>query len=90
MLTKITIILCYNSRRIVAGLIAIYFVMLLVLKNRYHEIIQRFDIPVFFLLLGFYLGLNLMTWIIKYLNKKEIKEHLIFQKLISKEGTKHK
>ena len=88
MITRIIILLCYNSRRITVGLIGIYFILLFIFKNDYHEKIQKFDLPVFFLLLGFYLGLNLMAWIIKFLNKKETKEHPTLQKLLTKKGSK--
>jgi len=84
MIKKILIILCYNSRRITVGIIGLYFLALLVLRNRYYEVIQKFDLPVFFLLLGFYLGLNLMTYIIRFLNKQTTKEHPTFKRLTSK------
>jgi len=84
--TKILIILGYNSRRIVNTLFGFYLLLLVILYGS----VYKSDLPwvyvyLFFFILGLFVGMNLMTWIIKFLNKKEINEKPTFQKLIKKD-----
>lgn len=87
MLTKILILLGYNSRRIVAGGLFIYLFILVLLKRTYFNgTIPDKHIYLFFILLGFYFGMNVMAKIIRFLNKSNIVNHPTFQKLISNNG----
>jgi hypothetical protein len=83
-LEKFIIIILYNSRKILAWLMAIYFVSIIFLRNKYDDVISKFDLPVLFLFIGLYFGMSLMAWIIKYLNKPSIKENPTLRKLLDK------
>ena len=87
MIEKVLIILCYNSRKITAWIMGTYFVIMIFLKSHSDNlIIKKFDLPIFYLLIGFYLGLNLMAWIIKFLNSDKIMQNPTFQRLKNKEN----
>jgi hypothetical protein len=81
--TKILILITYNSRRITAIIVFVYIVFLLEMKRI--ELKKELpDIYIFLVLIEFYLGLNIMTREVKFLNKKEIDNHTTFQKITSK------
>lgn len=91
MIDRFLIIICFNSRKITTWIIGIYFIVMIFLKSSLENtIIKKFELPIFYLLIGFYIGINLMAWIIKFLNKEEVKNNPTFQRLKNNEQLKKK
>ena len=63
----------------------LYFLAILILKNKYSDIIEKINLPILFLFIGLYFGMSLMAWIVKYLNKPSTKEHPSYKKLTTKQ-----
>jgi hypothetical protein len=84
---KFLILISFYSRKIVASLIAIYFIVGITFWNKYEMVFRKFEIPVLFSLFGIYIGMSLMASIIKYLNKPSTKEHPTFKKLTHNQDT---
>ena len=88
MIDKILIFLCYYSRKITVWVMGIYFLIMLLLKGHINnETISKLELPISFLFIGFFIGLNLMAWIVKYLNSDKIKQHPTFKRLKSKDNS---
>ena len=80
MMEKFFLIICYNSRKIVAWLMGFYFLAKIIYRNNFSDIFEKINLPILFFLIGLYLGMSLMAWIIKYLNKPSTREHISYKK----------
>lgn len=79
---NVLIYLSYYSRKISGLIFGVYLILLVFLNGSvFNNKLPDIFINIFFLLSGVLIGLNLMAWIVGFLNKKEVVESETFQKI---------
>jgi len=85
MLYKVAVLLSFYSRKITNIIFGVYLVLIVFLNESiYNNQLPNIYLNIFCFILGLFIGINLMVWIVRFLSKQNITESNISQKIRNK------